>query len=172
VPQHNLSPQVFWNKTNMTVYFTIKLIHLLGSAVLFGTGLGIAFFLWMAHRTGNAAAIAQTARAVVIADGVFTAVAVVVQPLTGAWLAWYAGYSLSERWIVLSLTLYVLVGFCWLPVVWIQIQLRDLAAGAARDGTTLPQRYHQLFRFWLWLGWPAFLGVIAIFALMIWKPIL
>jgi uncharacterized membrane protein len=154
----------------MNVYFALKLIHLLGSAVLFGTGLGIAFFFWMAHRTRDPAAIAHTAGMVVIADAVFTATAVVVQPLSGAYLAWYAGYSLFEYWIVLSLALYVLVGACWLPVVWIQLQLRDHAAAAARDGTSLPDRYHRLFHVWYWLGWPAFGGVIAIFALMIWKP--
>jgi uncharacterized membrane protein len=156
----------------MNLYFALKLIHLLGSAVLFGTGLGIAFFLWMAHRTRDPAAIAHTARMAVIADAVFTATAVVVQPLSGAYLAWYAGYLFSEHWIVLSLVLYVLVGACWLPVVWIQLQLRDLAAAAARDGTSLPDRYQHLFRVWFWLGWPAFGGVIAIFALMIWKPVL
>jgi uncharacterized membrane protein len=154
----------------MNVYFALKLLHLLGSAVLFGTGLGIAFFLWMAHRTRDPAAIAHTAGIVVIADAVFTATAVVVQPLSGAYLAWYAGYSFSEYWIVLSLALYVFVGVCWLPVVWIQVQLRNLAAVAARDGTGLPDRYHRMFRIWFWLGWPAFSGVIAIFSLMIWKP--
>jgi uncharacterized membrane protein len=159
-------------ETRMNLYFALKLVHLLGGAVLFGTGLGIAFFLWMAHRTRDAAAIAQTARTVVIADAVFTATAVVVQPLSGAALAWYAGYSLLEPWIALSLVLYVFVGACWLPVVFIQIELQRLAACAAREGSGLPDRYRKLFRIWFCLGWPAFLGVIAIFALMIWKPIL
>jgi uncharacterized membrane protein len=156
----------------MNLYFALKLIHVLGAAVLFGTGLGIAFFLWMAHRTRDAAAIAHTAGVVVVADVIFTATAVVVQPISGASIAWYAGYSLLEPWIVLSLALYVFVGACWLPVVWIQARLRDLAAAAARDRTTLPQRYHRLFQIWFWLGWPAFGGVLAIYALMIWKPAL
>jgi uncharacterized membrane protein len=151
-------------------FLVLKLVHVLGAAVLFGTGLGIAFFMWMAHRTGNAAHVAQTARVVVIADTVFTASAVVVQPVSGALLAWHMGYSLYESWIMTSLVLYVLVGVCWLPVVWIQIQLRDLARAAANAGTPLPERYHQLFGLWFGLGWPAFAGVIAIFALMIWKP--
>ena len=60
---------------------------------------------------------------------------------------------------------------CWLPVVWIQLQLRNLAAGAARKNAVLSERYFKLFRIWFWLGWPAFGGVIAIFALMIWKPV-
>jgi uncharacterized membrane protein len=148
----------------------LKLIHILGATVLFGTGLGVAFFMWMAHRTSDAATIAQTARIVVIADALFTATAVIVQPLSGALLAWSIGYSLWEPWIAVSLALYVVVGLCWLPVVWIQIELRNLAFAATRDRAPLPPRYHWLFRIWLALGWPAFLGVIAIFALMVWKP--
>ncbi len=152
------------------LYLTLKLIHILGAAVLFGTGLGIAFFMLMAHRTRDAAAIAATARTVVIADALFTATAVVIQPVTGAGMAWLVGFSLFHWWIVATIVLYVVVGLCWLPVVWIQLQLRNIAADAARQGTPLPPRYFRLFRIWLWLGWPAFAGVIAIFALMIWKP--
>jgi uncharacterized membrane protein len=148
----------------------LKLLHVLGAAVLFGTGAGIAFFMWMAHRTGRAVAVAEAARVVVIADTVFTASAVIAQPLTGVALAYVIGYSLTESWIVLSIALYLLVGACWLPVVWIQIRLRDLAAKAAASGAPLPPRSFSLFRIWFILGWPAFAGVIAIFALMIWKP--
>jgi uncharacterized membrane protein len=148
----------------------LKLIHVVGAAVLFGTGLGIAYFMWMAHRTRDAATIAATARIVVIADALFTAGSVIVQPVTGALLAWTLGYRISEPWIIISLALYVTVGLCWLPVVGIQIVLRNLAREAADTGTELPARYHRLFRIWFVLGWPAFLGVIAIFALMIWRP--
>ena len=152
------------------IILALKLIHVLGAAMLFGTGLGIAYFMWMAHRTHDAAMIAGTARIVVIADSIFTASAVIVQPVSGALLAWTLGYRLGEPWIIASLALYVLVGLCWLPVVWIQLQLRNLAVAAAREGRALPERYHRLFRVWFWLGWPAFLGVLAIFALMIFKP--
>jgi uncharacterized membrane protein len=152
------------------LYLTLKLVHVIGAAVLFGTGLGIAFFMWMAHRTRDPAAIAATVRIVVIADTVFTATAVVLQPVTGAAMALLVGYSLYHWWIAATIVLYVVVGLCWLPVVWIQIQLRNLAAAAARDGAALPERYHRLFRIWFALGWPAFAGVIAIFVLMIWKP--
>jgi uncharacterized membrane protein len=148
----------------------LKLVHLLGAAVLFGTGLGIAFFMYMAHRTGDAATIATTARTVVIADAMFTLNAVIAQPVSGAALALSIGYSLWEPWIVVSLVLYVVIGLCWLPVVAIQLRLRELAAAAARAGTPLPDSYHRLFRIWFALGWPAFLGVIAIFVLMIGKP--
>jgi uncharacterized membrane protein len=154
----------------MTTILVLKLIHVLGGAVLFGTGLGIAFFMYMAHRTGDAATIAATARTVVIADAVFTLNAVIAQPVSGAALALSIGYSLWEPWIVVSLALYVAIGLCWLPVVVIQLRLRELAAEAARASAPLPPAYDRLFRLWLALGWPAFLGVIAIFALMIVKP--
>jgi len=155
----------------MTEYLlTLKLIHILGATVLFGTGIGIAFFMWMAHRSRDAAVTAHTAGVVVVADTVFTATAVVVQPISGALLAWAIGYTLWESWIVVSLALYVLVGVCWLPVVWIQTRLRDLARAAVRQKEDLPAAYHRLFRIWFALGWPAFIGVIAIFAMMIWRP--
>jgi uncharacterized membrane protein len=152
------------------LYLLLKLVHVIGSAVLFGTGLGIAFFMVMAHRSGDPAAIAHTARIVVIADALFTATAVVVLPLTGWAMAVMVGYSTYHFWINATLVLYVFVGLCWLPVVWIQLRLRDLAAAAARDGTALPARYHSYFRLWFALGWPAFAGVLAIFVLMLWKP--
>jgi len=153
------------------LYLALKLVHIIGSAVLFGTGLGIAFFMLMAHRTRNPAVIAHTARIVVIADLAFTATAVVVQPVTGVALVWLAGYPPYQLWIVASVALYVFVGLCWLPVVWIQLQLRNLAAGAVRENGVLSERYFKLFRIWFRFGWPAFGGVIAIFALMIWKPV-
>jgi uncharacterized membrane protein len=152
------------------LYLTIKLVHVLGGAVLLGTGLGIAFFMWMANRTGDPATIAPVARIVVIADAVFVATAVVVQPLTGWAMMLLSGFSLFHWWIKATLVLYVMVGLCWLPVVWMQVMMRDLAAAAARDGTPLPRRFHKLYKVWFILGWPAFIGVIAIFALMLWKP--
>ena len=153
-------------------YLLLKFIHVLGATVLFGTGMGIAFFMWMAHRTRRAVVVAATARVVVIADAVFTATAVIVQPVSGYGLMLALGLPIAEPWIVASLALYVLVGCCWLPVVWIQTRMRDLAAEAVRDNRTLPPHFEQLFRIWFLLGWPAFAGVIAIFALMIWKPAL
>jgi uncharacterized membrane protein len=154
----------------METYFLLKLAHVLGACVLFGTGLGIAFFMWMANRSGDTTIIAGTARIVVIADTVFTAVAAVLQPLTGAALAGAMGMSLWSPWIVASLLLYLLVGACWLPVVAIQIKMRDLAVTARDAGAALPAKYHRLFRVWFILGWPAFASVIAIFVLMIVKP--
>jgi uncharacterized membrane protein len=151
--------------------FLLKFIHALGASVLFGTGLGIAYFMFMAHRTGHAGVIAVTARFAVLADLIFTATAVVVQPVSGVLLAWSIGLSpLEESWIVVSLLLYVLVGLCWLPVVFIQIRMRNLARDAAVNSKPLPDEYRRLFRICFTLGWPAFAGVIGIFALMTWQP--
>jgi len=155
----------------MELIYIFKLIHFIGASVLFGTGLGIAFFMLMAHRTGHAGVIAVTARFVVIADFIFTATAVVLQPISGWALADTIGLSpLEEPWILWSLGLYVLVGLCWLPVVFIQMRMRDLAQEAAVKAQALPPQYYRLFRIWFWLGWPAFLGVLGIFGLMIWQP--
>lgn len=154
----------------MTLYLILKFLHVIGAAVLLGTGAGIAFFMAMAHRTGDVATIAATARIVVIADYVFTATAVVAQPVTGLLLAGAAGYSLGEGWIVASVALYLLTGAFWLPVVWMQANMRDLAGGAARGGTPLPGRYHRLYRAWFGFGFPAFAAVLAIFWLMIARP--
>jgi uncharacterized membrane protein len=153
----------------MDLYVILKIAHVIGACVLFGTGLGIAFFMWMANRTAEPAFIAGTIGIVVIADTIFTATAVVAQPVTGMALAYVLGIPWLSPWIVSSLALYLLVGVCWLPVVWIKIRLRDLAAGARDAGQPLPAQYHRLFQIWFILGWPAFAGVIAIFVLMIAK---
>ena len=148
----------------------LRLVHVIGAAVLLGTGAGIAFFMVMAHRTGDPRAIAHVAGTVVVADALFTATAVILQPITGIWLAHEVGWPLSEGWIVLSLVLYVVTGLFWLPVVFIQIRLRGLAQAAARDGMSLPEAYFQLYRIWFACGFPAFFSVIAIFWLMLTKP--
>lgn len=155
----------------MTSFLLVKWIHILSSTLLFGTGLGIAFFFWMAHRRGDAKAIAETARIVVIADACFTAPAVVVQFASGLWLAHAMGMPLSVYWVRSALFLFMLVGACWLPVLWLQVRARDLARHAAEHGAPLPPSYHRAMRWWFWLGWPAFASVMAIFWLMIAKPI-
>ena len=152
------------------VDFILKYLHLIGAAILLGTGAGIAFFMLMAHRTADPKLIAHTAGMVVIADLLFTATAVVLQPISGAALAMLAGYPMLGGWIGASLALYVLAGVCWLPVVWIQLRLRNLAREAATSGTPLPQVYFRLWRIWFALGVPAFAAVAAIIWLMIAKP--
>ncbi len=151
-------------------YLLLKYIHIVGASVLLGTGAGIAFFMLLAHRTGDAKVVAGVARIVVIADFLFTASAVVLQPITGILLARLAGYSLMDGWIVLSLILYAITGLFWLPVVWMQMRMRDLAIAASRSGEPLPREYHRLFWAWFAFGFPAFASVAAIFWLMIARP--
>jgi uncharacterized membrane protein len=154
----------------MTIYFFLKYLHLIGAAVLLGTGAGIAFFMLRAHLTGDAAIVAAVARMVVLADSLFTATAVVAQPLTGIALAREAGYAFTDAWIVLSIILYLLMGAFWIPVVWIQMQMRDLAAASAAEQKPLAERYQKLFWIWFAFGFPAFGAVMGIFWLMIYRP--
>ncbi len=154
----------------MTGYLTLKLVHILSATVLFGTGLGTAFAMWRANRDGKVAVIATVARNVVLADWLFTTPAVIVQPLTGWLLMRETDVSFAETWIVASVVLYGIAGTCWLPVVWLQIRVRDLAAQADTTGGELPALYDRYMRLWFALGWPAFGAVIAIFALMVFKP--
>jgi uncharacterized membrane protein len=152
-------------------YPLIKWLHIVSSTVLFGTGAGIAFFFLRAQRSGDSRIIAAVGRDVVLADMVFTATAVVLQPVTGVALALMVGYPLSTPWLVLSIVLYGLVGCCWLPVVWLQMRMRDLAVDAIHRGQPLPALYEIYYRRWFMLGWPAFIGVLIIFYLMVAKPI-
>jgi uncharacterized membrane protein len=155
----------------MTLYFLLlQYVHIIGAAVLLGTGAGIAFFMLKAHLTGDAAIIAGVARIVVTADFVFTASAVVVQPVTGYLLARFLGYPILDGWIALSLALYVVTGAFWIPVVYMQIRMRDLATAATRDGLPLPRQYYRLFRLWFAFGFPAFGAVLAIVWLMTTRP--
>jgi len=152
------------------LYFVLKFVHLIGAAVLLGTGAGIAFFLLLAHRGGNPQVIAGVARFVVVTDFLFTATAVVAQPVTRVALALHVGYPLTEGWIVLSIVLYLVTDAFWLPVVWMQMRMRDLAAAAVREGQPLPELYFRLFRRWFAFGFPAFAAVLGIFWLMIARP--
>jgi uncharacterized membrane protein len=152
------------------LYEILKTVHILSATVLFGTGLGTAWFMWRADRSGDAATIAATARNVVLADWLFTLPAIVVQPLSGAGLVQMAGYSPTETWLLWSYGLYFLAGACWLPVVWLQIRMRNLAVSAVAAGAPLPARYRRYARLWFVLGWPAFTAVILILYLMVAKP--
>lgn len=147
-------------------------LHVLGATVLIGTGSGIAFFMVMAHRTRDPGLIAHVASSVVLADLVFTASAVVVQPLTGIWLASLTGWPLDTPWLLASVALYLLIGALWLPVVWIQMRMRDLATEAARQGKTLGADYHRLYSIWFACGVPAFGAILIIVWLMLARPVL
>lgn len=156
----------------MDWYTFARWLHVIGACVLIGTGAGIAFFMVMAHRSGKAALVAHVASTVVVADFLFTATAVVVQPLTGLWLASITGWPLGAPWIVASLALYAIIGALWLPVVWMQMRMRDLARQAALADAPLPPAYHRLYRRWFAFGFPAFAAVLAIVWLMLARPAL
>jgi uncharacterized membrane protein len=151
-------------------YSLLKYFHLIGATIILGTGLGIAFFMLMAHLSRDTAFVARTAGVVVLADMLFTAMAVIAQPLTGYLLIRETGLSLTEGWVIASLALYGIAGVFWLPVVWMQIKMRDLAARAAATGEPLPQAYHRLFRLWFAFGFPGFGSVMVLMWLMIAKP--
>ena len=151
-------------------YLLLKWLHVVGATVLLGTGAGIAFFFWRAHRSGDARLIAGVAADVVRADLWFTASAVVLQPVTGYLLMANGGWSFHLAWIRGSLMLYVLIGCCWLPVVWLQWRMRDLARQAVAAQVPLASSYLGYYRWWFLLGWPAFAGVLAVLWLMIAKP--
>jgi uncharacterized membrane protein len=151
-------------------YLLLKYVHILSATLLFGTGLGTAFHGFLAFRSRDARVIAAVGRSVILAVWLFTAPAAIVQPATGIAMALMAGLPLTSGWLALSLALYVLVGACWLPVVWLQIKLRAIAKASLLAGTPLPAKYFRYLRAWFILGWPAFAGVLAIFYLMIFKP--
>lgn len=155
----------------MISYSFLEYIHIVNSTILFGTGIGSAFYYFCANRTKNIAAIAFATRFVVLADWIFTTPAIIIQPLTGAALMHISGRELDELWLVWALSLYALAGLCWLPVVWIQIKMRDMAQDAMKNQTELPLRYWVYERWWIALGSIAFPAVLAIFYLMIEQPI-
>lgn len=150
-------------------YTTLKTLHILSMVLLFGTGLGSAFYKWMADRTGNVAHIAITNRHVVLADWIFTTPTVIFQPLSGLWLAHLAGWSIATPWIATSLALYTVAGVCWLPVVWLQIRMQRMAEEAVRTQSALPAAYWRMARVWFWLGVPAFFSMILVVTMMVFK---
>ncbi len=150
----------------------VKILHIVSAAVLFGTGLGTAFQMWMAHRSGDPRSIAIVSRNTVLADFLFTAPAIVIQPATGIALVWLSGFDPLSSWLVVAYALYALAGACWLTVVWLQIQVRNLARKAVAADHPLPAEYRRYMRLWFALGWPAFAAVLAIFWLMVSKPAL
>lgn len=154
----------------MELVHVVRWLHVIGAAVLLGTGAGIAFFMAMAHRTRDPRLIAYVGSTVVVADWVFTASAVIVQPITGAVLAHLTGWRLTEGWILASLALYAITGVFWLPVVFMQKRMRDLARAVAAQGEALPEAYFTLYRRWFAFGFPAFFAVLAIVWLMIARP--
>lgn len=152
-------------------YLWWKTLHIISSVLLVGTGFGTAFYLFMANRMGNVAAIATVAKLVAKADWWFTTPAVIIQPISGIMMAQIVGWSLfSTPWLVAALILYALAGICWLPVVWLQLKMRDIAVACAANGQELPPLYWRYARYWELLGYPAFTAMVVVFALMVFKP--
>lgn len=151
-------------------YLLVKWVHILSSTVLFGFGAGTAWYLWTAHRSGDPATIASVGTMVVRADWIFTGTSGVVQPVSGLILLHLLGIPLTESWVLASIALYLLAFACWVPVVGLQIRARDLARAALASGQPLGPDYRRTMRLWFILGWPAFLGLTAVFWLMVAKP--
>lgn len=155
----------------MHLYLLIKTLHIISATVLFGTGIGIAFFMFRSQFTQNIVEKCYAAQQTVIADYWFTFPAVMTQLATGVWLVNHSGYQWNDLWLVVSYGLYALAGLCWLPVVWIQLRLRQLLKTCIEQQSALPAQYNQLFKVWCALGCPAFVGLIVVFFMMVAKPV-
>jgi len=151
-------------------YLIVKWVHIVSSTLLFGTGLGSAFYMFFASRTRDPRVIAVVVKYVVIADWLFTTPTVIIQPLSGFYLVHLAGFPLTSAWLLWSILLFLVAGAAWLPVVWMQIRMRGIAENAARAGTELPESYSRFLRAWVALGVVAFVAMVAIFYLMVMKP--
>lgn len=151
----------------MMLFLTLKTLHILSAIILFGLGLGTVFYKIMADRTGNVAAIAVTSQHVVLADWIFTTPTVIFQPVSGMIMAKLLGMSLLDTWLIYTYGLYTLTGLFWLPVVVLQIRMRDLAVIAAKQQQALPALYFRYSKIWIWLGLPAFFTMITITVFMV-----
>lgn len=163
-------------------YLALKVVHILSATLMVGTGFGTAFYMFFVNRTGNVQAMAVVTRLVARADWWFTTPAMIVQPLSGFWMIHLAGYPMASRWIVWSAVLYVVAGLCWLPVVWLQLRMRDMAAeaaggtgvtgaaGIAGSQPAVPARYWRYEKIWTVLGIPAFGALMVVYWLMVHKP--
>jgi uncharacterized membrane protein len=152
-------------------YIIVKWLHVLSSTILFGTGIGSAYYMFFTSLSGDARSVARVVGLVVVADWVFTLTTIVLQPVTGLFLAHLAQIPLTSRWILWSTVLYFVAGACWIPVVMIQIRMHRLARAAAADDAPLPDAYGRLFRWWTALGVPAFVALVIVFYLMVAKPV-
>lgn len=153
------------------LYLWLKFIHILSSTILFGTGIGTASVMLFGHFTRDTNNIAAINRYVVFADWIFTAPSAIIQIVTGLWMVFLAGYSFTAFWIWASILGYFIAAFCWFPVVYLQIKMRDFAICAQASHTELPEQYYRYFKYWFYLGWPAFISLIIVFYLMTNKPV-
>lgn len=153
-------------------YLTLKSLHIFSLILLFGTGLGSAFYKYMADLSKDVHAIYLTNKHVVLADWLFTTPTVLIQPLTGYLMLQQFQIPVTTPWLLASIILYLIAGGCWLPVVILQIRMRDLAKQALEQQTALTDEYFNYTRTWFWLGIPAFIAMILIVLLMVLKPAL
>lgn len=151
-------------------YLTLKSVHILSAFLLFGTGLGSAFYKYFTDRGGVLQAIVETNRLVVRADWLFTTPTILIQPITGYMMLRYAHWPLDAPWLLWAIGLYILAGLCWLPVVWLQIRMRDMSRAALEQDRPLPDEYRSMARTWFWLGVPAFSAMVLTVVLMVFKP--
>jgi uncharacterized membrane protein len=152
-------------------YVIVKWLHVLSSTVLFGTGIGSAYYMLRASLTREPRTVLHVVSHVVFADWIFTTTTIILQPLTGFYLVWRTGIDLSASWLVWSIVLYFVAGACWLPVVWMQIRMRAMAREAVAKETGLPSRYFRWLRIWVALGVPAFVALVGVFYLKVAKPV-
>ncbi len=152
------------------LYLWLKFIHVISSTILFGTGIGTACTMLYGHNTKNVKVIAATTRYVVLADWVFTGTSGFIQPITGLWMVYLVGYSWTSLWVMGSIIGYLIAACCWFPVVYLQIKMRNLATAADLNESPLPAAYYRYFKYWFYLGWPAFISLIVVFYLMTNKP--
>lgn len=153
-------------------YMILKYLHILSAILLFGTGLGSAFYKWMADRSGNIQHIAITNKNVVLADWLFTTPSVIFQPISGLWMAHLVGLPISTPWIMASFALYTLAGLCWLPVVYLQIKMKNMAEASVKTRKPLPPLYWRYAKMWFVLGVPAFAAMVLVVLLMTFKSLL
>ena len=149
-------------------YLILKWVHILSAIILFGTGLGSAFYKFFTDRTGNLAAMRVTNRLVVLADWIFTTPTIIIQPLTGFWMLYLTGQDMMVFWVTLSVGLYLLAGACWIPVVILQIKMKNMT-DQTPDGEPVPACYWTMLRAWFLLGIPAFSAMVWVVWLMISK---
>lgn len=156
----------------MNAYLVVKTLHILSSVLMVGTGFGSAFYLYFTNRSNSVPAISTVTKLIVRADWWFTTPAVIFQPLSGLWLAYYVGWSWDTSWILLSLILFAVAGICWIPAVWLQLRMADLARSAETSGGLLPPSYWRYAKLWEWMGYLAFPAMLVVFYLMAAKPTL
>ena len=160
----------------MNTYLIVKTLHIISATLMVGTGFGTAFYLFWANRSGSVAAQSVVSHWVIKADWWFTTPAVIFQPLSGLWMLYERGYTVStmleQNWVWMTFALYIFSGICWLPVVWLQIRMAKIAEKAHKENAdTIPEPYWRYARRWELLGYPAFCATIVIYFLMVMKPI-